>query len=131
MARRTPFEPDVTLGELLLLAEMTQLYKDGFGSPAAELARRTKHTPTAINRALLRIKDALGDVEFEGQTRRTLRPNPTGQNVGAAAFLANFLIRMAIDPEIDQSKLAVMIAELTVEAQRRSQAGKRAADHTA
>ncbi len=113
MPRRPAFEPDVTLGDLLVLARLGALaHGDERVFATAELKQQTGASNTRIRNAMLRIAEALGPVEVEGKKRRTQRPNARGRNIGGAAVLANLLIEIARDDATDQDRLHHEIRQL-------------------
>ncbi|UYO00890.1 MAG: hypothetical protein KIT02_06720 [Devosia sp.] len=123
MATRPKLEPDVTLGELLLLARLAELlYDDGKAAPAGAYGSETGVSKTRIRNALLRIESALGIVEMQGAGRRTQKPNAFGRNIGSAARLVERLIYVARQHATDQDKLhlAIRTAEQGLERQWRA-----------
>lgn len=113
MPRRPAFEPDVTLGELLLLAKLGALvHGEEKLFPTAELKEQTQASNTRIRNAMLHIAEVLGPVEVEGKKRRTQRPNAKGRNIGGAAVLANLLIEIARDEQTDHDRLHHEIRQL-------------------
>lgn len=113
MSRRPVFEPDVTLGDLLVLARLGAITAgDGHTFATAELKQQTEASSTRIRNAMIRIADALGPVEVEGKKRRTQRPSVRGRNIGGAAVLADLLIQVARDEDTDQERLNQEIRRL-------------------
>lgn len=113
MPRRPAFEPNVTLGDLLVLARLAALvHGDEKVFPTAELKQQTEASNTRIRNAMLRIAEVFGPVEIEGKKRRTQRPSAKGRNIGGAAVLANMLIEIAQDADTDQDRLRHEIKQL-------------------
>lgn len=124
MPRRPAFEPDVTLGDLLVLARLGALVNgEEKVFATAELKQQTEASNTRIRNAMLRIAEALGPVEIEGKRRRTQRPSPRGRNIGGAAVLANLLIDAARDEETDQERLRHEIRRLVDHVDRQYKQG--------
>ncbi|GEM_PF-6176432 len=121
---RPVFKPNLTLGDLLVLAALADATRDGkkTGVSKAVMAK-TGASSTRIRNALLRIEAELGPVEYEGRMRRTHRPNPRGRNVGGAGVVADLLIKIASDPETDQTRLSREIENLIHHIRRERRAG--------
>ncbi len=113
MPRRVAFEPDVTLGDLLVLARLGALvHGDEAVFPTTALKQQTGASSTRIRNAMIRIADVLGPVEVEGKQRRTQRPSAKGRNIGGAAVLANMLIEIAQEEQTDHDRLRHEITQL-------------------
>jgi hypothetical protein len=124
MATRPKLEPDVTLGELLLLARLAELlYDDGKAAPAGAYGAETGVSKTRIRNALLRIESALGMVEMQGAGRRTQKPSSFGRNIGSAARLFERLIDIARRDATDQDKLHLAIRTTEQGLERQWRAG--------
>ena len=128
MPRRVAFEPDVTLGDLLVLARLGALvHGDEAVFPTTALKQQTGASSTRIRNAMIRIANVLGPVEVDGNKRRTQRPSGKGRNFGGAAVLASMLIEIAQDEETDQDRLRHEITQLVdhLDHQRQQGAFKR------
>jgi hypothetical protein len=116
---RPVFEPDVTLGDLLVLAKLGSIiHEQGSASPTSDLKVELDASSTRIRNALMRIAAVLGPVEVPGKQRRTQRPSARGRNIGGAAVLADMLIKIAQDPETDQGRLMGAIEDLVEQTDR-------------
>lgn len=126
MARNTDkFEPNVTLGELLLLSRMAELFYDKHVSnPGLAVQSELNISPTRVRNAMIAIAAAVGPVELEGASRRTQQPSPRGLSVGKTGQLAALLIDMSADPLVDQSKLRLEIENVLLTLQKRHGEGK-------
>jgi hypothetical protein len=103
---RPVFKPNLNLGDLLVLAGLADVSRDGRKTGVSKaVMEKTGASSTRVRNALLRIEAELGPVEYEGKMRRTHRPNPRGRNVGGAAVVADLLIKIACDPDTDQTRL--------------------------
>jgi hypothetical protein len=121
---RPVFEPNITLGDLLVLAKLgSVIHEQGSASPTSDLKLELAATSTRVRNALMRIAAVLGPVEVEGKGRRTQRPSPRGRNIGGAAVLADLLIRIAQDETTDQDRLLRAIEDLVEEADTSYQSG--------
>ncbi|MEQ9635972.1 MAG: hypothetical protein RLW68_07800 [Devosia marina] len=124
MTTRPTLEPDVTLGELLLLARLAELlYDDGIASPAGAYSVEHKVSKTRVRNALLRIESGIGQVEMQGTGRRTQKPNALGRSIGSAARLMDRLIEIARNDATDQDKLHLAIKAASQEFEQRWRAG--------
>lgn len=126
MPRNTEnFEPNVTVGELLLLSRMAELFYDQqVSNPGLAVQTELNISPTRVRNALLRIAAAVGPVELEGARRRTQQPSPRSLNVGRAGQLAALVIDLSADPLVDQSKLRLETDNILLTLQRRHGEGK-------
>lgn len=125
MARRKLFHPDLTLGEMTVLSELSHLtYVKGEKHPAQKLMKSRGISITVVRNLLTRVSNAIGPVELPGGQRRTLRPNALGRNVGEIGFLGSRLFHMARDPNVDQAILLAAIKKMTSEIDKFYEAGK-------
>lgn len=125
MPERPKLDPDVTLGELLLLARLAELlYDEGVAAPAGAYGVEQKVSKTRVRNALLRIESGLGGVEMPSAGRRTQKPNAFGRSVGAAARLMERLIEIARDDGTDQDRLHLAIKSISSDFLRRWRAGE-------
>lgn len=126
MARTTEnFHPNVTLGDLLVLSRLADLFYDqDVSNPGQHVQTELKVSPTRVRNALLRIDAALGSVELAGKGRRTQQPSLRGANVGMAAQLAAFIIQISEDPLVDQTRLRLETIDLLSALQKSYGEGK-------
>lgn len=126
MARRTEiFEPDVTIGDLLLLLRLSELFHDEHVSnPGLALQAEWGVSATRVRNALLRIDRAVGPVELKGVSRRTQQPSLRGGNVGRAGKLGKLLIDISAHPRVDQSRLRLEIESVLLTMQKRYEDGE-------
>lgn len=124
MPTRPTLEPDVTLGELLLLARLSELlYEEGIAAPAGAYGAEFGISKTRVRNALIRIESGLGRVEMQGAGRRTQKPNSIGRSIGSAARLVERLIEIARRDTTDQDKLHMAIRNAAQEFDRQWRAG--------
>ncbi|WP_332717536.1 hypothetical protein [Pelagibacterium mangrovi] len=124
MAKETIFEPDVSIGDLLVLARLSALYWDaGQANPGAVMSHEAKASATRIRNAMIRIARAVGPVEIEGKFRRTQIPSARGRNVGAAGVIAEAILTIATDDETDQEALRMRLNHLLMELERQYSEG--------
>ena len=125
MARQTIFEPDVSIGDLLVLARLSALYWDtGRTNPGAALSEEAKVSATRIRNTMIRIAHAVGPVEIEGKSRRTQIPSARGRNVGAAGVIAEAILTIAADDETDQDALRFKLNHFLKELERQYNSGE-------
>tara|TARA_R110002124_G_scaffold250589_8_gene415717 strand:- start:5107 stop:5511 length:405 start_codon:yes stop_codon:yes gene_type:complete len=121
---RPVFKPDVTLGDLLVLAKLgSVIHEQGSASPTSDVKLELNASSTRIRNALMRVAAVLGPVEVEGKIRRTQRPSPRGRNIGGAAVLADLLIKVAQDEATDQDRLLRAIEDLVEQTDNSYQSG--------
>jgi|TARA_A100001391_G_scaffold139005_3_gene97300 hypothetical protein len=124
MARQTIYEPDVSIGDLLVLARLSALYWDaGKANPGTALSEESKVSATRIRNTMMRIVHAVGPVEIEGKSRRTQIPSARGRNVGAAGVIAEAILTIATDDETDQEALRMRLNHLLMELERQYSEG--------
>lgn len=124
MTTRPTLDPDVTLGELLLLARLAELlYDEGVAGPAGVYSVEQKVSKTRVRNALMRIESGLGQVEMQGTGRRTQKPSALGRSIGSAARLMERLIEIARHDDTDQDKLHLAIKVASQEFEQRWRAG--------
>ncbi|SMQ67407.1 hypothetical protein SAMN06295905_1559 [Devosia lucknowensis] len=121
---RPTFKPNLNLGDLLVLADLADATQDGKKTGVSKaVMEKTGASSTRVRNALLRIESELGPVEYEGKMRRTHRPNPRGRNVGGAGVVADLLIKIASDPDTDQTRLSREIENIIHHIRRQRRAG--------
>jgi hypothetical protein len=115
MTTKSRIEPDVTLGELLMLHALTIMTHYQV-VPAPEIPQIGELSSEVVRSALDNIENALGkvlEVDANGKARGT---TAAARNFGEAAYLADYLIMLARLPDIDQTKLHSLIAEYVASA---------------
>jgi len=121
---RAVFEPNVTIGDLLILAKLSSLvFEEESSKPTADLKAQINASSTRIRNALMRIAKVLGPVEIRGKQRRTQRPSARGRNIGGAAVIANLVIQIAQDPQTDQVRLLTEIQTVCDHLEKSYQSG--------
>lgn len=126
MARNTDnFEPNVTIGDLLMLSRLAALFHDErMSNPGLQLQAEWNVSATRVRNALIRIDTAVGSVELRGIRRRTQQPSLRGASVGMAGVLAKLVIDMSADPRIDQSRLRLEVESILVTMKKRYEDGE-------
>jgi hypothetical protein len=118
-------EPDVTLGELLMLHELAVLaYVEQDPDPRSKLVERHDIPLDSVASSMRRVEQALGVVEDGGADGRPLKPTLRAWNIGEAAYLADFLVMLARHENVDQEKLRALIAEFFIEAESKMDSGQ-------
>ena len=122
---RKSFEPNVKLGDLLMLAKLGALHQEHGGKPPSRtLNKELNGTRSMISTALSKISETFGTVEVPGEENRTLTPSLFGRNIGGAAVVAELIIEIAMNPDTDQERVRVKIEDLIGETRKDYEAGK-------
>lgn len=121
---KATFEPDVTIGDLLVLAKLSSLIYEGDSeTPSADAADELGASATRIRNSMMRLAEVLGPIEIEGRGRRTQRPSPRGRNMAAAGVIADMIIKIAKSEKTDQTRLLHFLKELVEEIDARGRSG--------
>lgn len=125
MPARTKFGPDVTIGELLFLLKLGEIqHEAGLKEASAKFRDQTGQSRDTVRSTFARIQDAVGGVDITSNKGGRMGITDFGHNVGRIGWIADGLLRLAMLPSTDQSKLLDFIDALRVDMVRRFEAGE-------
>ena len=125
MPARTKFDPDVTIGELLLLLKLGEIQREaGVEGAFAKFREQTGQSRDTVRSTFARIQDAAGGLDITSSESGRIRVTDFGHNVARIGWIADALINVAKDPATDQSKFLDLIDGIRAEIIRRGDSGE-------